>query len=62
MDETYVTDVAGECFHVHDCDDDTDHDTDHDTDDDTDDDTTLKKSETNSTIMADPPHPRITNL
>ena len=46
MDETYVTDVAGECFHIHDCDDDTDHDTDHDTDDDTDDDTTLKKSET----------------
>ena len=46
MDETYVTDVAGECFHIHDCDDDTDHDTDHDTDDDIDDDTTLKKSET----------------
>ena len=40
MDETYVTDVAGECFHIHDCDDDTDHDTDHDTDDDTDDDIT----------------------
>ena len=38
LDETYGTSVDGECFDIHDYDDDTDHDTDDDTDDDTNDD------------------------
>ena len=36
MDETYGTYVDGECFGIHDYDDDTAHDTDDDTDDDDD--------------------------
>ena len=39
MDKTYDTYVDGECFDIHDYDDDTDPDTDDDTDDDTDGDT-----------------------
>ena len=39
MDETYGSYVDGECFDIHDYDDDTDHDTDDDIDDDNDDDT-----------------------
>ena len=39
MDETYGNYVDGECFDIHDYDDDTDQDTDDDADDDTDDDT-----------------------